>query len=265
MTVITKAQRWFSANSLKINPTKTEVLVFGRRNTRDRLSFSVVEGDKSCSIENAKSMKVLGVHLDENITWETHVKSIKSKASRIIRNLARTTHILPLHCRRILYDALVTPHFSYCDTVWGGMSKRLEENLQRTGNFAAKALLGMKKRDSAKDALIKLNMMPLKDKRSVHLGVLVHKLNKNIGPKQLIENYKGLIERTHSHQTRMASRGDMNHLQHRSGRFERSTIHRAANNWNTIPGDIRQIENSTSFKKSYQSHLLSKFQTDART
>ena len=258
--VIEEAQRWFSANSLKINPTKTEVLIFGRRNTLNKLSFSVREGGKSCTIENTEKMKILGVYLDEDISWKAQVKSVKSKASRIIRNLARTTHVLPLKQRRILYDALVTPHFNYCDTVWGGMSQRLNDDLQRTGNFAAKALLGMKKKDSAKDALLQLNMMPFKDKRSVHLGVLVHKLNKNIGPKELIQNYKGMIERTHSHQTRMASRGDMNHIQHRSSKFEKSTIHRALNTWNSIPDNIRQIDSTGAFKRSYQAHLLSIFQ-----
>ena len=228
-------------------------------------SFSVTEGDKTCFIRNTKSMKILGVHLDEKISWEPQVKSIKSKTSRIIRNLARTTHVLPLKSRRILYDALVTPHFNYCDTVWGGLSKKLTKDLQRTGNFAAKALLGKKKRDSATDALVKLNMMPLEDKRSVHLGVLVHKLNRNIGPKQLVENYKGLIDRGHSHQTRMASRRQMNQVQHSSSRFERSTIYRAVDTWNTIPDKIRQIESTSAFKRQYQAHLLSNFKMDART
>ena len=228
------------------------------------MKFDVTEGDHSCQIESTKTMKILGVHLDENLSWEPHIKSIKSKTCRIIRNLARTTSVLPLKSRRQLYDALVTPHFNYCDTVWGGMSKGLCANLQKTGNFAAKSLLGMKKKDSATEALIKLNMMPLEEKRSVHLGVLVHKLSKSTGPTQLIENYKGLIERRHTYQTRMRTRGEMNSLQHCTSQFEKSTISRAISTWNSIPDNIRKIDSTTTFKHHYQAHLLAKFK-DART
>ena len=166
--------------------------------------------------------------------------------------------------RRLLYDALVTPHLNYCDTVWGGMSKGLCADLQKVGNYAAKSLLGLKRKDSATDALLKLNMMPLKEKRSVHLGVLVHKLNKSSGPTQLIDNYKGLIESRHSYQTRTKTRGDMNSLQHGTSRFENSTISRAIFTWNSIPDEIRKIDSTSTFKRHYQAHLLAKFK-DART
>ena len=158
---IQRAQSWYSSNSLKLNPTKTEVLIIGRRNAQKSLSFSVREGDHVCNIESTKRMKILGVHLDERLTWECQIKAIKSRTYRIIRNLARTSSVLPLRSRRLLYDALVTPHFSYCDIVWGGLSKKLSNDLQKAGNFAAKSLLGMKKKDSATEALLRLDMMPL--------------------------------------------------------------------------------------------------------
>ena len=223
------------------------------------MSFVVKEGDKLSNIESTKSMKILGVYIDNNLTWETHIKSVKSKTFRIIRNLARTTSVLPLKSRRQLYDALVTPHFSYNDIVWGGMSKGLCADLQKAGNFAAKSLLGMRKKDSATEALIKLNMMPLEDKRTVHLGVFVHKLNQEKGPRQLVDNYKGLIRRNHSYQTRMKTRGVMNSIQHSTSKFEKSTLHRAISTWNSIPNNIRSIDSTSSFKRHYQAHLLAKF------
>ena len=158
----------------------------------------------------------------------------------------------------------MTPHFSYCDTVRGGLSKGLCSDLQKAENFAAKSLLGMKKKESATQALLKLNMMPLEDKRSVHLGVLVHKLNKNIGPRQLVDNYKGLIVRRHSYQTRMRTRGGMNSIQHSTSKFEKSTVQRAISTWNSIPDDIRKIDSTTTFKRHYQAHLLANFR-EART
>ena len=116
---INRAQVWYTTNSLKINPSKTEVLVLGRKKNR-KLLFNVNEGSNTTTIESSNKLKVLGVIIDEGLTWEPQIKSIKSKTYRITRNLARTTSALTLKSRKFLYDALVTPHFSYCDTVLGG-------------------------------------------------------------------------------------------------------------------------------------------------
>ena len=235
---IDKAQLCFSTNSLKINPTKTDILVglLGRKNAKHKLNFTVQDGEKQSTIESADKMKILGVVLDENLTWEHHVRFVKAKSFRIIRNLARTSSVLPMTSRRLLYDALVTPHFSYCDTVWGGLSKRLSAELQKAGNFAAKSLLGLKKRASATDALVRLNMMPLDQKRKVHTGVLVHKLRREVGPWQLVKEYSQQSQT--QYQTRSRTRGDMKTQTHNTSRFEKSTLQRATQTWNNIPEDI---------------------------
>ena len=108
-------------------------------------------------------------------------------------------------------------------------------------------------------------MMPIAEKRNVHLGVQVHKLLNNIGPKQLKEDYYNLTKRSHQHQTRNAARGDMAVIPHSTSRFERSTIYRAASLWNNIPEGIKKIENTSSFKRHYQAHLLKCFNNNAST
>ena len=215
---ITTAQSWYTKNSLKINPTKTEIMVFNSKESTQPTSFTVTEDGNSKQILSKKKMKILGVVLDERLTWRDHVKHVKSKASRTIRNLARTTHVLPLKSRKTLYDALVTPHFSYCDVVWGGASKTLTNDLQKTGNFAARTLLGMKKRESATEALNKLNMMPLERKREVHLGVITHKLLQGKGPKNLVSECQSLTKRQHSHNTRSTKKRDMSIISHRTSK-----------------------------------------------
>ena len=46
--VIENAQNWFTANSLKINPTKSEVVVFsGRRNLHEPILISVRDGNET--------------------------------------------------------------------------------------------------------------------------------------------------------------------------------------------------------------------------
>ena len=190
------------------------------------------------------------------------IKKIRRQTHNTIANLARTTAVLPLTSRRTLYDALVTPHLNYCDIVWDGISKKLEYEIQKTGNFGARILLGEKKRSSATAGLIKLNMMPLCEKRKVHMGVFVHKILNQNGPKETTRRYGRLLERDHRYETRTVARGDLKALTHRTARYDASTLQRAVRCWNSIPFNIRQIDTTSNFKRTYQKFLMDNFKKD---
>ena len=238
-------------------------MVFGLNRTHDHnIEISIVEDETTKTIKTSKQMKVLGVNIDNRLSWESHIKKIKRQTHNIISNLARTTSVLPLSSRRTLYDALVAPHFSYCDVVWDGTSKKCANDLQSSGNFAARALLGLKKRSSATEALRRLDMMPLSEKRKVHVGVFIHKAIHDNAPKDITERYGRMLERGHSHDTRSVSRGDMATVAHRTARYDQSTQQRAVKCWNGLPVELRNMENTSTFKKTYQKLLLNCFKNE---
>ena len=260
---ILEAQHWYAKNSLKLNPTKTELMIFGKKNSQiNPMYFAVQDGSKTEQIKTSPTMKILGVIIDEKLTWEKHATKVKVQAYRNAVHLARTSSVLSLKSRRTLYDALVAPHYNYCDVVWGGMAKKYSQQIQKSGNFAARTMLGQSKRSSATQALIKLDMMPLSEKRKVHLAVLVHKFLKSEGPKALVEDYAGLINRDHNYHTRAKSRKDLRTITRKTSKFDGSTKQRAITLWNSIPETLRGIECTSSFKKKYQCHLLQIFKSD---
>ena len=258
-STLEKAQSWFSTNSLKINPTKSEIMVFGLNRTPDHnIEISIVEDGTTTTIKTSKQMKVLGVNIDDKLSWESHIKKIKRQTHNIISNLARTTSVLPLSSRRTLYDALVAPYFNYCDVVWDGTSKKCASDLQSSGNFAARSLLGLKKRSPATEA----RMMPLSEKRKVHVGVFIHKAVHKNAPRDITERYGKLLERGHSHDTRAASRGDLATVAHRTSRDDQSTQQRAVKCWNGLPVELKNMENTSTFKNNFQKLLLNCFKNE---
>ena len=136
---LTQVQGWYTANGLLINPSKTEFMVMGNVN---QLDITVQEANKSIKITSKESMKVLGVKIDQKLSWEHHIASIKKKTCNAIRNIARTSEVLPIKYRILLHEALVTPHYNYCDVIYDGCSEKAKADLQRNQNYAARALLG---------------------------------------------------------------------------------------------------------------------------
>ena len=61
------------------------------------------------------AFKILGVYLDENLTFDFHFQSITSKVSiKSLFSLKKAKHILTSSALKYLYYALIHPHFLYC-------------------------------------------------------------------------------------------------------------------------------------------------------
>ena len=249
---IKQAQEWFRQNSLQINPTKTEIMILGGRNDGDRLKVEVHEGNRTINIQTVPHLKVLGVTLDEEMSWKKQVKQVKKKASNSIRHLARTGKILPTRTKRLLYDALVAPHFSYADIVWDGCLREQEIELQRLHNFAVKTIAGPNCGHTA-EAMHGLGMIPLKEKRRVHHAVMAHKLINGKGPRELCSRFKNIRESEQdksklANRLRSKSRMDIQPEQHRTSRYEKATLYRVAKAWNQTDPKTRKIETTSNFK-----------------
>jgi hypothetical protein len=61
--------------------------------------------------DNEKSFKLVGINLDEGLTWKHHIRKVKVKIARAISLLKRSKHYLPM--QYLLYKSLVVCHLVY--------------------------------------------------------------------------------------------------------------------------------------------------------
>ena len=71
---------WLSANKISLNIAKTEYVLIGPRNRISSLEYepNVVIGNDVA--KRVQSTKVLGVHIDDKLTWEKHIDEIAKKS-----------------------------------------------------------------------------------------------------------------------------------------------------------------------------------------
>ena len=110
-----------------------------KRKIQPPIQIIVKEGVETKILKGQDSLKILGIKIDKNLNWNKHISYIKKRATNSIRNLHRVNHLLPLKQKRILYNSLVVPHFSYCDIIWNELSRENEKKLQLAQNFAARS------------------------------------------------------------------------------------------------------------------------------
>ena len=84
--------------------------------------------------------KTLGVHVDEHLTWNTHISHISKKIASGIGAIKRCRPFAPTEALVCAYNAIVQPHFDYCDIVWGNCGETNATKLQKLQIRAARVL-----------------------------------------------------------------------------------------------------------------------------
>lgn len=65
-----KLSKWLVSNRLTLNATKTEFMLIDPRQRTFELSIGNVP------IEQVSSVKSLGIYIDENLTWHSHIDKL---------------------------------------------------------------------------------------------------------------------------------------------------------------------------------------------
>ena len=121
---VTHLESWAVQNKMELNA----------KNTKDMwITFK-----KCCPIPPPISIwptGLLGVYVQNDLKWNTHVSSIASKACKRVHYLrvCRTAH-LPRDIGLTTYIAKIRPVLEFASPVWGGLPIYLEEDLQRVQN-----------------------------------------------------------------------------------------------------------------------------------
>jgi hypothetical protein len=119
-----KINEWLKCNKLALNTKKSKYMLFHfkqrQSNVKD-LSIKI----NNVKIERVNNFNLLGVTIDENITWNAHVNKISNKIAKINSVLARLKNAVPLNTLKTIYTSLMLPHYNYGNTLWGKNIKRL--------------------------------------------------------------------------------------------------------------------------------------------
>ena len=68
-------------------------------------------------LENSKEEVILGITIDNKLTFDSHIKSICRKAGQKLSALSRTSPYLETDKKELLLKSMAKPQFNYCPLV----------------------------------------------------------------------------------------------------------------------------------------------------
>ena len=126
---LVEVSEWCSQNEQELNVTKSKVMT--SRAT-----------DESVIVTKVRSMKVLGVILNDKLTWDDHITAACRKASQrlhILRTIRPHVDSIELHQ---IYCALIRTIFEYCSPVFVKLPEKLNKKIRRVEKRAHRLIFG---------------------------------------------------------------------------------------------------------------------------
>ena len=93
------------------------------------------------AINSNKSHKHLGIIIDDKLTWNSHIRSLRSKLGLSTTLLARVRRFIDTHTALLIYNTIILPHIDYCCSVWGARSITNTNKFQTLQNKALRIVL----------------------------------------------------------------------------------------------------------------------------
>ena len=76
-------------------------------------------------IEKVSDFDFLGLTINENMNWKSHIDKIANKISRSIGILNRLKHFLPLPTKLLIYNSLILSYLNFGVLAWGYKCDRI--------------------------------------------------------------------------------------------------------------------------------------------
>ena len=147
--------------------------------TEYNLSFEI----NGIPLDRVSTTKSLGVLLDENLTWSSHINKMTKRIASGIGTIKQLRPFVSLETLHVIYQALIQPHFDYCNVVWGNCGKTLSNKLQKLQNRAMRVLTFSNFDADANSLLEKLGWDDLNQQHQFQKALMVFKSLNNLAPK----------------------------------------------------------------------------------
>ena len=238
---ISKIQRWYTDNRLKVNVDKSKVLLFGSRNKLGKVDMSnkLILGNSPLIFTT--KYKYLGVTLDSEMSLTALLADAKKTVSNRLFNLRKLRQYITEKTALTIYKQTILPVFDYAGFMIISCNKSDRHDLQIIQNDALRTCYNVKRRDRLSIASMhkRSHLLSLEQRRTFQLLNLMY-MHKN-NPQNL---------RIAPRQTRGADRQQFNIERYNNLKYKNSPFYKGAELWNLLPLDIVTSESIYQFKKS---------------
>jgi len=245
---VTALASWLVDIGLLLNSSKTQVMFIRPRGWGD--GPSLVKCDHA-TLEVTRIVKYLGVVVDDQLSWKSHISHLEQKCSITIGQLWRHGRALPLRARRLWYTNMILAQLCYASNCFiPSLTQGLLDRLRKISKSGIRAILQVPRRTPTLPLLSRLHLSSIdqifRQKILRFVFRSIHGLSSS-----LFQDYFTLLS-TQTADARPVTRGQESRLlliPFLPGPSGRSTMHFVGSSlWNALPRESRTHDTLQAFK-----------------
>ena len=254
---LSSIRAWMSQNRLKLNDSKTEFMVIGKKGSLKQLpperTTSIRMGeDKIAASETAKN---IGVVLDSNLKMTSQISSVCKSSYMQLHNIGKIRPYLTYDSTSTLVRSLVISKIDNSNSLLYGCPGTALQPLQMVLHCSARLISKKRKYDHITPELINLHWLPIKARIRYKVCVMAYKSLNQLAPlylQDIVTPYRPGRDSLRSNNKREVSRWKANNKY--SG--QRAFTFAAHHEWNSLPVKLRKCTSYNTFKSDLKTFLF---------
>jgi len=249
-----RVERWFRANKMMLNSKKTKYILFGvSKNSKFKLQLGGETIMRVSESNEEKFVKLVGIALDEKLTFKHHVNLIKAKLNRANFILARSSKFLTQEIRVLVYNSLVKSVLEFGSWVYGHCGKSLIEKLFILQKKIIRNITGQRGKTHTNQLFVRLGLLKLPELIKYNTQIIGWKVWYKRAPYNLIDGYEAKSEKR---LTRYTQGKNFKLPVTKISRLQVAPCYTVAKNWNALESNTKSIDKLGAFKTKLRADYL---------
>ena len=237
---------WSKQNKLPINYNKSTYMLLGaKRRLQDTYELFLNVDDEK--IEKVSKQKLLGIVIDEYLTWTPHIDYLCTLSSSKISLLKQLSSYVPKHIQKIFYQSYILPLIDYGRITWSATTSSNIERISKLQKRAARIILHAEYLTPSSLMFDELGWLSIPRRLMYNKALLTFKALNNLTPAYISDLLKPMSE-THSLSLRSSDNGLLSIPRSRSALYDHSFTYSASKLWNSLPQTLRTTSSLNEFK-----------------
>ena len=252
---VSRLKTWLDQRGLCLNVEKTKAMFLAPTNHQLPSNISIRCCGSSLSIVD--TYKYLGVIIDNSLSWDAHIDSVVSKASKKIGALKRAGNSLTQNTRRQFYLAVIQADLMYgSNAFWTTLTSSRKDRLIRLSKRGLRAVINAPPTTRTKYILSLLKISPLETRMQYKLLNHTFRCIHNKASPLLCAQYQVRLPIHSTHRTTRAQTNTsliIPRVSKSSG--SKSPVFFSTLLWNELPSALRSLTNMYSFRQKLSDYL----------
>ena len=253
-TVMKQLDKWFASNLLTLNTDKSYFCIFRTVQNRRLILPEAIEFNNK-SIKRAKSIKYLGITLDEFLDWNEHIKNVKKSLNSLFSVFYNIKRYLTIEHIRVIYYAMIYSRIKYGICAYGFTNKDKLDKVQVLQNKLLKVILEKSWRHPTDELHTEVNVLKVRDIFYLEISSFVNKYLRGALPEVFTDYFQFF---SHTYGTR-GNRSSLIYPLNRTELGKKTVRYKGCEVWNNLSHEQKNIKNPKAFRKGIKDSIIKRY------